>query len=135
MQEKWIKIDKFDIPKGEFVVTKFTQDYRGTTIELDDEKNIIEIFFDGIPVLLRNTVENARMRTWGEVQLMYHNKFFFRNIFLYEVQNSKLVQWLVEESCNFYEKNVLTHYCITTIEEVIDIIATFEPTVKVIKKI
>ncbi|MCC8027700.1 MAG: hypothetical protein LIP16_20640 [Clostridium sp.] len=132
MQEEWVSINNYNIPEGQFIVTSFVQNAEGTEIVLDDERITVEVFFDGIPVLVRNAVENIRMRTWSEVQIKYQDKFIFRNTFFFEVKNSKLVQWSIEESCGFYDRSQLRHYCIVTGEEVIDVVATFEPTVKVI---
>lgn len=99
---------------------------------LNDEIFEIEIFFDGLPVLSRNAVEGIRMHTWGEVQLKYDDKRYFRKLFLFEIKKSKLVLWCIEESCGFYEENQLKHYCIVTSEEIIDVVSTFEPKIKII---
>jgi hypothetical protein len=71
------------------------------------------------------------MRTWGEIQLKNSDKYFFRNWFLFQVENSKLSRWAAEESCGFYEEEELKHFCIVTSEELIDILASFDPTVKI----
>ena len=128
--EEWIKLEKYNIPEGEYIITSFIQDLDGVKILLDDDEHIIEVIFDGIPVLVQDAVEGLRMRTWGNVQLKYNNKFIFRKSFLFEVKKSALVKWCIQESCGFYEESQLKHYCIVTSEEMIDIIATFEPIVK-----
>lgn len=131
-EEEWLRIAKNNIPEGEFIVTSFIQDINGTKIILIDDRYMVEIFFDGIPVFSRNTVEGIRMKTWGNVQLKYNDKLFFRKSFFFEVKKSDLVKWCVEESCGFYEEHELTHYSIVTSEEMIDIVSTFEPRVKVV---
>ena len=131
--EEWINIEEYGIPEGEFIVTTFAQDCEGVKIILKDERYVIKIFFDGIPVLLRNTVEGIRMRTWGEAQLKYHNPYFFRKKFFFEIEHSQLIKWCVEESCGFYEGSELKHYCIVTSEEMIDIVSTFKPLVEIIE--
>ena len=93
--EEWIKIKKDDIPEGEYIVTNFVQDLEGTKIFLNDGEHNIEIFFDDIPVLVRNTIEGLRMRTWGNVQLKYNDKSIFRKSFFFEVKNSDLLKWCV----------------------------------------
>ncbi|MCL2336952.1 MAG: hypothetical protein FWC60_05990 [Firmicutes bacterium] len=130
VQEDWIKWNPFNMPEGSYIVTSFSQDENGVKITLDDENNVVELFFDGVPSIIRISVEGIRMRTWGEVQQKYCNKGFFRNWFLFKVENSKLSKWAVEESCGFYEIKQLTHYCIVTSEELIDILATFEPNLR-----
>lgn len=129
MQENWIQWKPTNIPEGEFIVTDYIQNKDGTKFVLDDGNIIVEILFDGITPIVRSSVEGIRMRTWGEVQQKYNDKFFFRNWFLYKVENSKLSKWAEEESCGFYVSEQLTHYCIVTSEEIIDILSTFEPAI------
>ena len=107
--EEWIKIERSDIPEGEYIVTNFVQDLAGTKIL------------------------GCRMRTWGNVQLKYNDKSFFRKSFFFEVKKSDLVKWCIRESCGFYEEHQLRHYCIITSEELIDIISTFEPILRILK--
>ena len=134
MQENWIKWNPANIPEGEFIVTDYVQNKDGTKIILTDENNTVEVLFDGITPIIRYSVEGIRMRTWGEVQRKYNDKFFFRNWFLYKIINSELSKWAEEESCGFYVSNQLIHYCIVTSEEIIDILSSFEPII-VVKKI
>lgn len=129
MQESWIKWNPTKAPEGAFIVTDYIQNKDGTKFILDDDDNIIEILFNGITPIVRASVEGIRMRTWGEIQQKYNDKFFFRNWFLYKVENSKLSKWAEEESCGFYASEQLSHYCIVTSEEIIDILSTFEPTI------
>ena len=131
--EEWIKIINIDIPDGRYIVTSLVQDLHGTKISLDDEEHFVEIFFDGIPILVRDTVEGMRMRTYSNAQLKYNDRYMFSKSFFFEVKNSELVKWCVQESCGCYEENELRHFCIITMEELIDIVATFEPTVKRLK--
>jgi len=133
MQEEWIKIEQNRIPKGQFIVTSSIQSSDGTKILLDNGHTVVEVFFDGIPSMFRSATEGIRMRTWSEVQLKYNDSFIFRDWFLFVVKNSILVEWLVEESCGFYDADKLIHFCIVTCEELIDIVASFYPIIKVMK--
>ena len=133
LQEEWIQAEKDVIPEGQFIVTSFIQNTDGTKMFLNDEKIAVEIFFDGIPLLLRSAVEGIRMWTWSEIQLKYRDKSFFRNWFFFQVQNSKLTKWAIEESCDFYNNDQIYQYCIVTSEELIDVLATFKPIVNVSK--
>ena len=130
--EEWVKLEKYGIPEGEYILTEFTQNENGTLLTLDDGKVQVCIHFDGIPLLVRQSVEGLRMRTWSEVQLKYRDyKTYFRSSFFFEVKNSLLVDWAVEEACGFYQKSRIKHYCIVTREDVIDILAEFEPVVTI----
>jgi hypothetical protein len=68
-KEEWVKLQQHTIPEGQFVVTSFIQNLDGVRIILDDEESAVEIFFDGVPSLIRIAPEGVRMRTWGEIQL------------------------------------------------------------------
>lgn len=129
--EEWVKWDPVGMPKGDYIVTDFVQNAEGVKIILDDEENVIQIVFDGIPSIIRISVEGLRMRTCREVLERYQDNLFFRNCFLFKIENSQLSKWAEEESCGFYKAEQFKHFCIVTTEEVIDIVATFEPTIKV----
>lgn len=127
MEENWIKWNPLNLPEGEYVVTKFLQNIDGTEITLTDDANKISILFDGNILLARTSDEGIRMRTWAPVQQKYDNKYFFRNWFLYKVENSKLAKWAEEESCGFYVSEKILHFCVVTGEDIIDVLSTFEP--------
>jgi len=137
MQENWVKWNPSNMPEGGYIVTYFilnaggVDGENGVKIILKDEKNIIEIFFDGFSPIIRISDEGIRMRTWREVPLKCNDENFFRDWFLFKVENSKLSEWAEDESCGFYEAEQLTHYCIVTGKELIDILAGFEPTINI----
>ena len=131
MEENWIKWNPLNLPEGEYVVTKFLQNIDGTEIILSDELSDISILFDGVTPLVRTSIEGIRMRTWGEVQQKYNNRYFFRNWFIYKVENSKLAKWAEEESCGFYESEKLLHFCIVTSDDIVDVLSTFEPNISI----
>lgn len=130
-QEEWIKPERFDIPKDEYVVTGLCQDTEVLRIKLESERYAVEILFDGIPVMFQEAVEGMRMNTWGSVQERYGDRYYFRYVFFFEIKNSKLVKWCIKESCGFYNENELKHFCIVTSEEMIDVVSTFEPEVSI----
>ena len=133
MQENWLRCN---VPESQddlgFTVTSIVQDLDGTKILLGDGKIGVEVFWEGLTPILRSTDEGIRMRTWGEVQTKYNDKKFFRGCFLYRVENSKLLDLAEEESSGFYDKSKLLHYCIVTPVDLVDVVATFEPSVKII---
>ena len=132
MRENWIQILKpDDFPKGGyFVVTDFRQNVDGMKIVLEDERDyVVEILFDGYPELTRISYEGERMRTWMEVQKKYQDQNFFADWFFYKVENSKLSQWIEEESYTSLLAEDFTHYCIITGDNVVDIVSSIEPAI------
>ena len=134
MNEDWIKLENDEIPKGNrYAVSKFIQDDTGTRIFLDNASFAAEIIFDGIPLLVRNSSEDCvRMRTWSYAQEKYDNTFF-REDFFFEIKNSSLIDWLIEESYGFYEKEKIKHYCIVANDGFIDILSAFAPKIIISK--
>ena len=128
MHEEWVRWNPTNLPEGRYDIVNFIDNADGTKIILTDLKNIIEIYFDGLPAMARIVHTPLRMRTWGEVQDKYH-KAFFVGWFLYKVENSMLSKWLEEENCGFERTEDYTHYCIATNEQYVDIISTFAPTI------
>lgn len=127
--EEWIMLG--DIPNGEFGMTSFQQNMDDMRIILEDEEHQVDIFFDGNPVLYRCTDEGIRMRTWGAAQRKYNDRYFFRKRHVFEVKNSALIEWCAEESMGFCQTRYLRHYCIVTGDDLIDIVASFEPKITV----
>lgn len=136
--EKWIRIEEDKMPEGSkasnFVVMDFIHNADdGTKVKLEDEDYIFEIKFDGVPIMSRIADEVTRMRSWYKVQTKYDDEKFFVGHFFYRVEDSKLVDWLVEESEGVNRKYGMTHYCVITADDIIDIVATFPPEIKVYK--
>ena len=44
MQEEWIKLEQYGIPKGEFIATELIQDCEGTKVVLGDERTALKSF-------------------------------------------------------------------------------------------
>ena len=133
IKEEWIPWNPTGIPEGDYVVTDFIQDEKGTKILIYDATTNVEVFFDGLPFLMRIAIEGIRIRTWGEAMENANNKSIFTNWFLFIVNNSRFTKWALEEGCGLYDMYDLTHYCIVTSQEVIDILATFQPSIRIIE--
>lgn len=131
-KEEWIPLKEYEIPKGEFFITSFNRNVENTKIVLENDDYVVEIFFEMIPVLQQVCLEIARMDTWGSVQVKY-GKYVFENFF-FEIKNSNICDWLIEESGGFYSHQDLKHYCIVTGEDVADIVSLIEPSVRVTKQ-
>ena len=128
--EEWIRLMDDKIPEGEYAVASLIQDSSGVRVLPDSGGHKVRIIFDGFPLLVQSSEEGLRMRTWGNVQRKYKDRFIFRKAVLFEVKNSSLVKWCVQESCGFYQEQKLRHYCIAASDELIDIVSTFEPEIE-----
>ena len=130
-KENWSKWNPENLPDGNYAITNFVQNSEGTKITLDSDECIVKVIFDGVTPLVRTSIEGIRIRTWSEVQKKHEDKYFFRNWFLYIVDNSKLSAWVSEESCGVYNSEELIHYAVVTSEDIIDVISTFKPIIQI----
>lgn len=95
------------------------------------EECILTVSFSGaVPVYLCSE-EGMRMMSWATAQEKNKDKFYFTKWPVYKVENSCMVDWVFMESCGFYSADTLTHYCIVTDQEIVDIISMCEPKITV----
>ena len=128
MDEKW-NIYKGDIvPVDKYEVISVSQSCEGTKIILEGNTYTLEVQF-GSTDSFRITDEGGRLRTYNEVKSIqeYRNEFIGQPLFT--VDNSEFLTWLMKESAGFYENCV--HYAIMTINDIVDIAATFPPEITV----
>ena len=72
------------------------------------------------------------MMSWSIAQEKYNDKLYFRKNPVYKLENLLLIKWILIESGDFYLETDLTHYCIVTEQDVVDIISMCEPTYRII---
>lgn len=91
------------------------------------DRRTIELLFVGIVPVYMRSEEGIRMLSWSIVQEKNKDKAYFQKWPIYKVENSCLIKWALTESCGLYSDNSLTHYCIVTDQEIIDILSMCEP--------
>ncbi len=92
---------------------------------------ILEMIFSGIILNYMYSEQETRMMSWSIAQEKYNDKQYFRKNPVYKVENSLLIKWILIESCGFYSETDLTHYCIVTEQDIVDIISMCEPSYRV----
>ncbi|MDH6366684.1 MULTISPECIES: hypothetical protein [unclassified Breznakia] len=130
--EKWIKWSPVSIEKGSYVVDELVQNTKHTKIVLRKEEMLVEILFNGIVLGLRNVDEGQRINTIMANQKLQNDRYYFSDWPFYKVENSSFASWLEKESCGIYTVDEIIHIVIVTIDDVIDILTTYEPDIKVI---
>ncbi len=75
--------------------------------------------------------EGIRMLSWSVVQEKQGDKTFFTKWPIYKVEKFCYIKWVLAEACGLYSEESLTHFCIVTDQEIIDIISMCEPTVTI----
>jgi hypothetical protein len=58
-----------------------------------------------------------------------YGREFYKNWSFFKVTNSEYVKWLSEKSCAYADEFSFTHFSIVGSDEIIDVLARYEPTV------
>ena len=94
-------------------------------------ESVITVSFFGIVPAYMFSEEGMRMMSWSIAQEKNKDRFYFTKWPIYKVENSCMIHWALMESCGYYSEDALTHYCIVTDQEIVDIISMCEPRITV----
>lgn len=125
--EKWILWNPTKIECGSAFSVEIFQEEDATRFTLNCKNGIVDVWFFCLVPIYLYSVEGIRMATWAPVQEKENDRFYFTKWFLYKVENSEFLDWAIKEGCGFYSKEDLTHFCIVTENDVVDILAMGEP--------
>ena len=134
--EQWIRWVPLENLASKYYVEDISDSFHGFKVILveahNKEKNKekkIEIFFKDSIWAYRNTYESFRIETLAFLKENYGTKFYGEWTF-FKVINSTYLTWLSVESGTVTNDLNLIHFCIYSTEEVVDIVAGYEPIVK-----
>ena len=118
---KWHPLES--ISKNLYVKSLY-DDSEGFRILLEGDGNLkILLSFENY-YGYRNFNESERLKTWNQYSSLASNWS------LYTAKNTAFTKWLSDESLGIVEENDITHYLITTEDDVIEILSSDPPTVK-----
>lgn len=124
-----------DIPDDYYEVMSILQDRNGTLITLDGINNEVKIRFGAVDSIC-DTDEGSRMETYlnGKTKELneYRAKKFYGNPFFVATAETDFTLWLKKESWGFSE--VVGHYLIITLNDIVDIASVFPPQEIIINK-
>jgi len=101
-------------------------DYEGFRLVLKGEKEedkCVKLLFES-NLGYRNLDESQRLKTLNENPILTEKWSF------YKTNKSLFLDWFKNESYNVYDSKEITHYIITTPNDIIDIISDEEPIVE-----
>ena len=132
--EIWEEYRCADMPAGEPYFAEIKHDDEGTGFILECiDKYIVIRFNEDIRMYLYSD-EGMRMASYAPIQEEQGDKYYFRGRYLFLVNNSRFLEWAMEESCGAYAEIGYKHFCIVTENELIDLIAASEPFIYEIPK-
>lgn len=132
--ENWIPWNPLNILGCQAFSVEIKQTDCGTDFWVKCENQTVSLLFEGNVPMYVYSDEGIRMASYAPVQEKNNDKYYFRKWFLYKIENSDFIKWSIQESCGLCEIYGLQHFCIVTQNEVVDILSSVEPTIKIMPK-
>ncbi len=131
--EEWIRWQPLKNVSGKYYLESVIWSERGVIIVLSDELNLqkIEIQFENFVDAYRSTNESFYSVTFSDLSSRY-GADFYKEWSFFKIQNSEYVQWLSKKSATWADEFLFIHFCILGGDEIVEIVARYEPTVKIV---
>ena len=133
MEEKWIKWEPIPNLAEKYYIESITDNTDGLNILMYN--NLHEKVLVSFPATLRsyrNTCESFLVRTIEDLEENYGSEFYGKWTF-FRVTNSQYLKSLNGESYGISESYDFKHFCLLTMDAMIDIATGSEPTVEHLK--
>ncbi len=85
----------------------------------------VTIVFDNFVYALRKSIESATMETISYLHKNYTS--IFPKYWIFEVRNSRYLEWLKKESKDLYTKETMRHFAFFTEQELIEVLSEIPP--------
>lgn len=135
MSEQWVRWEPIQNLAQRYSIESISDTLDGFKIVLFEEnaeQNKLQIFFDNSVDAYRSTYESFRQKIINDLHEKYGQSFYV-NWSFFKINNSSYVQWLSEESYGITDMIGVMHFSIVTKEEIVDIIACYQPDVKLLE--
>lgn len=127
-EENWKAYRPIDELEDNYYIREMLDRHEGVELLFfgENKHKGIKIIFENSYDGYRCVEEGARYRTLCNLIDRYGEVFIHSNC-LFTVENSRFVQWLVDESCEVLEKKDLIHFAFLSIDYYVDIVAPYHP--------
>ncbi len=129
--EEWIRWEPIKDLSGKYYIDSLAISERGLIIQLSDHDKVkkIEILFDSAIDGYRYTNESFCFKIFGDLSQKYGTEFY-KDFSFFKITNSEYLKWLSEKSRTWSDQFPFVHFCILGGDEVIDVLARYEPEVR-----
>lgn len=130
--EKWIRWEPIPNLSGNFIINSFCMSEK-TQILLSAEHHDIklEIVFNHNVDAYRYINESWGFSVFEDLAEKYGGNFY-KDWSFFKIQNSNYIKSLSDSSIGVSDSFSFIHFCIMSSEEIIHILARYEPTVKIL---
>jgi hypothetical protein len=129
MLEQWERWEPISNLKKKYYIDDIIDTINGLSIivsEEEDEGKKIHIYFKRNAYAYTVVDETFRMKLIDILSEKYGSQFYGRWTF-FKVKNSPYLRWISEQSYKISESRHLTHFCLISVDSVMDIISSYEP--------
>lgn len=132
VKENWLRWNPIPGLAKKYYLTELLHNITaGFIIEMlneDNQKVGVKIVFAEAVLAYRYTEESLPQFTVHYLRAKYEEEFYSAWC-LFKIENSTYLKWITEESYGIYDDIKLTHFCILTSDQRLDIIVGYEPEV------
>lgn len=131
--EEWTRWEPIKDILGKYFVDSLILSDNGLAIQLSDwdKEKKIEIIFDGCIDAYRYTNDSFSFKIPAGLSEKYGGEFY-KNWSFFKITNSEYLAWLSEKSYEYSNDFPFIHFCIIGGDEIVDVLARYEPDVKII---
>ena len=117
---------------GNYHITKVDDNNKNFKIMLQHEHTMqqVEIIFADLVLASRHVDEGLRFILFSELSTKYGDDFYAQWAF-FKVTNSEFLEWLSVYSGTVSDQLNLTHFVIKGTDSLLDIVASYEPEIKI----
>jgi len=132
--EEWARWEPLQGLSGGFSIKELQMSHVGVRIVLFNENSgiKIEIWFDGPTYAYRCTNESLCFGIFPALGVRYGHDFYIKWSF-FKISNSEYLEWVASKTTGSIDDYPLDHFCIVGNDEIIDVLANYEPSVRVIE--
>ena len=123
----------YNLPVGEYWVKQVLQDEKATTIVLESKQFLVTILFGGFVYAMLCSDESGlqkRNHQWlekfAEVSLI--------DVAFFKLTDSKFIDYIKDQTFGYYEDFDFKHFVAWTEDNIIEIIAHYEPEIEIQEK-
>lgn len=136
VEEKWIRWNPIITNKdlnGNYYIEEINDNCNlfNVTLEHEKTKEKISILFANLILASRHIDESLAPALFTKLSDKYGDEFYAQWAF-FKVENSELLEWLSNYSGGLLNEYKPLHFVIKGVETILDIVATYEPEVKII---
>lgn len=136
MVEEWSKWkpEKLEVLPAATYLKRLTRDDDILLIsfETEEEGKLVNVTFNKFVFSYRSTDEGNRLKLLVDLNIKY-GEDFYKDWRFFKIKNSPYIRWLHEENCGIYREEEIYHFVFITNMELIEVLATYDPEVKIVE--